>query len=77
MDYSLPITPYNSFCLKYSKTTRKCFAWAKIEVKNQKQSSVNLSNKEANRNNQKGCTQKIKISKKYSFEIKFFEFIFA
>ena len=35
-----------------------CFAWAKLKVKNQKQSSVNQSNKDANSNKQKGCTQK-------------------
>ena len=41
------------------KTTKKCVAWAKLKVKNQKESSVNQSNKEANSNKQEGCTQKL------------------
>ena len=53
----LLVTPYNSFRSKNSKTT-KYFAWAKLKVKNQKQSSVNQSTKEANSNKQKVCTQK-------------------
>ena len=61
------VTPYNSFCSKYLKTTKKCFACAKRKVKNQKQSSVNQSNKEANSNKQKGCTQKNENEPKIKF----------
>ena len=45
--------------LKIFENDKKCFAWAKLKVKNQKQSSVNQSNKEANSDKQKGCTQKL------------------
>ena len=61
------VTPYNSFCSKYLTTTKKCFAWPKLKVKNQKQSSVNQSNKEANSNKQKVCTQKNENKPKIKF----------
>ena len=44
-----------------------CFAWAKLKVKNQKQSSVNQSNKDANSNKQKGVTQKDENKPKIKF----------
>ena len=62
------VTPYNSFHSKYSKTAKKCFAWAKLKVQNQKQSNVNQSNKEANSNKQKGCTQKHENKPKIKFQ---------
>ena len=73
----MQVTPYNSLCSKHSKTTKKCFALAKLKVKNQKQSSVNQSNKEANSNKQKVVPKKMKMGQNLSFEIRFFEFIFG
>ena len=61
------VTPYNSFRSKYLKTSKKCFAWSKLKVKNQKQGNVNQSNKEANSNEQKGCTQKNENEPKIKF----------
>ena len=64
------VTPYNSFRSKYSKTT-KCFAWARLEVKNQKQSGVNQSNKEANSSKQEGCSQKNESEPKKVLKLSF------
>ena len=54
-----------------------CISWAELKLKNQKESSVNQSDKEANSNKQKNVTTKqIKWGKSKVLKLGF-EFIFG